>query len=53
MNKTNPLSTPMIVRSLNVKNELFHPHENNEELLGPEVSYICASRALIYLAKYI
>jgi hypothetical protein len=37
MDKTHPLSTPMVVWSLDVKNDPFRPREDNEELLGPEV----------------
>ena len=40
MDKTNSLSTSMIVRSLNVKNDLFRHCEDNEEALGPEEPYI-------------
>ena len=40
MDKAHPLSSPMIVRSLDVKNDSFHPCENDEELLGPEVPYL-------------
>jgi len=38
MDKTHPLSTPMVVWSLDVKNDTFRPREGNEELLGPEVA---------------
>ena len=51
MNKTNPLSTPMVVRSLNVEKDSFRFREDNEEVLGPEVSYPSANGALIYLAN--
>ena len=37
MNKTHPLSTPMIDRSLDIKNDNFLPQEEDEEILGPEV----------------
>ena len=37
MDKAHPLSSPMVVHSLDVKNDPFHPGENGEELLGPEV----------------
>ena len=40
MNKAHPLSLPMIVRSLDVKNDPFRSCENGEELLGPEVPYL-------------
>ena len=47
MNETNHLSTPMVGRILNVKNDPFRPREDNEEILGPEVSYLSAIGALI------
>ncbi len=37
MNKTHPLSTPIIDWSLNVKNDHFRPQEEDEEILGLEV----------------
>ena len=51
MDKTNPLSTP-IIRSLNVKKDPFHPREDNEEILGPQIPYLSAIGALMYLANY-
>ena len=51
MDKAHPLSTPMIVRTLDPKKDPFRPHENEEELLGPEVSYLSAIGALMYLAN--
>ena len=51
MDKVNPLSTPMVVRSLNVKKNSFRPREDNEEVLGPEVSYLSVIIALMYLAN--
>ena len=33
MDKAHPLSTPMVVRSLNAENDHFHQQENNEECL--------------------
>ena len=42
----------MIVRSLEVKNDLFRLKEDNEELLGPEVPYYNISGVLINLANY-
>ncbi|MCF7184014.1 hypothetical protein L3H42_10985, partial [Corynebacterium sp. MC-13] len=50
MDKSHPLSSPMIVRSLDIKKDPFRPKENDEELLGPEVPYLSAIKALIYLA---
>lgn len=40
MNKSNPLSTPMVVRSLNVKNDIFRLHEENKEILDLKVPYL-------------
>ena len=51
MDKAHPLSTPMIVRSLDVKKDPFRPQEDNEEILGPEVPYLSAIGALMYLAN--
>ncbi|KAK2436707.1 putative mitochondrial protein [Trifolium repens] len=52
MDKCHPLSTPMVVRSLDVKKDPFRPREEDEELLGPEVPYLSAIGALMYLANY-
>ncbi|KAL0297860.1 UNVERIFIED_CONTAM: Transposon Ty4-H Gag-Pol polyprotein [Sesamum angustifolium] len=52
MDKSHPLSTPMVVRSLDVKKDPFRPRENDEEFLGPEVPYLSAIGALIYLANH-
>ncbi|KAG7584130.1 Reverse transcriptase RNA-dependent DNA polymerase [Arabidopsis suecica] len=51
MDKATPLSTPMVVRSLNVESDPFRPPEENEEILGPEVPYLSAIGALMYLAN--
>ncbi|KAL4016718.1 hypothetical protein IC575_024375 [Cucumis melo] len=53
MDKAHPLNIPMVVRSLDVKKEIFRPREDNEELLGPEVPYLSAIGALMYLANNI
>ena len=53
MDKAHPLSSLMVVRSLDVKNDSFRPYENGEELLGPEVSYLNVICVLMYLANYI
>ena len=34
MDETHPLSSPMVVRSLDVKKDPFRPYEKGEELLG-------------------
>jgi len=52
MDKSHPLCTPMVVRSLDVDKSSFIPTENDEELIGPEVPYLSVIRALIYLANY-
>ncbi|KAL0307775.1 UNVERIFIED_CONTAM: Retrovirus-related Pol polyprotein from transposon TNT 1-94 [Sesamum angustifolium] len=52
MDKSHPLSTPMVVRSLDVKKDPFRPRESDEELLGPEVPYLSAIGALMYLANH-
>ena len=41
----------MIVRSLEVNKDPFRPKEENEKLLGPEVPYLSAIGALMYLAN--
>ena len=51
MDKALPLSSPMIVHSLDVKNNPFLPCEKGEELLGPEVPYFSAIGAFMYLAN--
>ncbi|GKB41205.1 retrovirus-related pol polyprotein from transposon TNT 1-94 [Tanacetum coccineum] len=40
-----------LYRSLNVDNDLFHPCEEDEDVLGPEVPYLSAIRALMYLTN--
>ena len=52
MDKSHPLSSPMVVRSLEVTKYPFRPKEENEELLGPKVPYLNAIGALMYLANY-
>ncbi|KAI3791818.1 hypothetical protein L2E82_05681 [Cichorium intybus] len=47
MDKAKPLSSPMIVRSLNIDKDPYRPCEENEEILGPEVPYLNAIGALI------
>ena len=46
------LSSHMVVWSLEVTKDPFRPKEENEELLGPEVPYLSAIGALMYLANY-
>ncbi|XP_059291968.1 secreted RxLR effector protein 161-like [Lycium ferocissimum] len=51
MDNAHLLSTPMVVRSLEVNKDPFRPQEENEELLGPEVPYLSAIGTLMYLAN--
>jgi len=51
MDKSHSLCTPMVVRSLDVDKDPFRPQEKDEELLGPEVPYLSAIGALMYLAN--
>ena len=51
MDKAHPLSSPIVVRSLDMKNDRFHPCEKGEELLGPEVPYLSVIGALMYLTN--
>lgn len=41
----------MVVYSLEVKNELFCPKENNEELLSPKASYLNYIGTIMYLVN--
>jgi len=52
MDKAHPLSSPMVVRSLDVNKDPFRPKEDSEELLSPETPYLSAINALMYLANY-
>ena len=51
MDKTHPLNSHMVVRSLEVDKDPFRHKEENEKLLGPEVPYLSAIGALMYLAN--
>ena len=52
MDKSHPLSSPMVVRSLEVTKDSFRPKKENDELLGPKVPYLSAIGALMYLVNY-
>ena len=41
----------MVVRTLDAKRDSFHPKEDEEEILEPEVPYLSAIGALLYLAQ--
>ncbi|KAL0290454.1 UNVERIFIED_CONTAM: hypothetical protein Sangu_2573000 [Sesamum angustifolium] len=45
------LSTPMVVRLLDVNKDPFCPPAHNDEILGPKVPYLSAIGALMYLAN--
>jgi hypothetical protein len=51
MEKVHPLSTPMVVRSLNVRKDPFCHREGDKEILGPEVPYLSAIGTLKYLTN--
>ncbi|KAL6521280.1 hypothetical protein OROGR_017849 [Orobanche gracilis] len=51
MDNAYPVSTPMIVRSLEKNKDPFRPKEKGEELLDREVSYLSVIGALMYLAN--
>ena len=51
MDNAHPLSTPMVNRSLDVKKDPFRPQEDDEEIIGPQVSYLSAIGALLYLVN--
>ena len=51
MDKCHPLKTPMVIRSLEADKDPFRPKEEDEEVLGPELPYLSAIGALIYLAN--
>ena len=51
MDKAHPISSPMVVRSLNMKDDPFRHREEDEEILGPEFPYLSAIGALMYLAN--
>ena len=52
MDKSHPLSSPMVIWLLEVTKDPFRPKEENEELLDPKLPYLSAIGALIYLANY-
>ena len=52
MDKSHPLSTPMVVWSLEVDKGPFRPKEYIEDILGPKVPYLSAIGALLYLTNF-
>jgi hypothetical protein len=51
MSKSHPLNSPMVVRTLSIDRDEFRPKEEHEDILGPEVPYLSAIGALMYLAN--
>ena len=51
MDDAHPLSTPMVVHSLDVNKDQFRPQEKDEVILGSEVPYLSAIDALMYLVN--
>nr|GEY60147.1 copia protein [Tanacetum cinerariifolium] len=51
MDKAKSLSTPMLGKSLNIDNDPFRTCEEDEDILGPEVLYLSAIVALMYLTN--
>ncbi|KAG8503149.1 hypothetical protein CXB51_000953 [Gossypium anomalum] len=52
MDKAHPITTPMVVRSLDLSKDPFCPREDSEDFPGPEVSYLSTIGALMYLASH-
>ena len=52
MDKTYPLSSLMVVCSLNMNNDPFSPCENCEKLFGLKVPYLSVVGALMYHANH-
>ena len=48
MDKAHPVTTPMVVRSLEVEKDPFRPRKQEEEAFGSKVSYVLEIRALIF-----
>ena len=51
MDKTTPLNTSMVIRSLDVIKDPFSSWKDDEENLGPEIPYLSAIEAFLYLAN--
>ena len=51
MDKAHYLNTLMVVRSLGVNNDHFCSQNDDEETLGPKVSYLSAINILMYFAN--
>ena len=51
MSKAHPVKTLMVVRSLEEDKDPFRPRSDDEKPLGPEVPYLSAIGALMYLTN--
>lgn len=51
MDKAYPLSTPMMVRYLDPKQDLFRPKKEDEQIFGLKIPCLNAIDALMYLAQ--
>ena len=52
MDKAHSLSSPMVVRSLDLEKDPFGPKKPDEDMLGPEIPYLSAIGALMYFASH-
>ena len=53
MDKAYPLSSPMVVQPLDMKNDSFRHCEKDENLLSLEIPYLSVIGALMFLANCI
>ena len=51
MEVAQPLSSPIVVRSVDLKKDEFRPCDEGEKCLEPETAYLAAINALMYLAN--
>ena len=51
MDAAHPLSSPIVVRSLDLKKDEFRPCDEGDKCLGPETSYLAAIGVLMYLVN--
>ena len=51
MDKAYALSTPMVVRTLDVQKDPFRPPDEGEIILGPKTPYLSAIGTLMYLTN--
>lgn len=51
MDNSHPLSTLMVVQSLQVDKDPFRPKEDDDDIFGPKVHYLSANGVILYLAN--